>query len=557
MSHSYGEQHQTFAGLNQLYAQAHPAVAKFIDPDDNIARLVKQLSPNTTTIVRVYTGQPTVDDAGQHPDPERYGYDYATRVYAAVKDPAHMDLLESENEPNDHYNNLTEFIKRLNAFLVGFSRRARELGFRPLGPNFSTGYPEVFVPGSDYVLWPDAWRGLTDGLLALQSAGGALGLHEYDAPDLLRLWSAAKQRGYLVGRHKAVYAALGADLQSLPLYLTEFGIDYLVYGVDGGFWHNRDENAPTWMVDQMRQAWSEVYSTTPQLKGICQFLWNRNDPRWEEYDCARTTTSVQTFTDYLKEAATIQPPQGEHMEPTPAQTVANVPFLVKASLQAKYGPGGLGQPVYGEYEAIGDGNEKWPAWIFLRGGLKVKAGNYADFGGVKLFNPTSGEAMTDPLPWPDGGGGQPPSMNRLTTADFAAAGWPFEVTPCTPAPGQKFFGLVGYSDFKSGPSVGTETRCQVVDANGAILAGYKVAHAYDSTNHKSETFPSPTGFVLGTGSYIPNGAHPQDLFYVARAGTPDGHADNWPDGYPSDIFRGGMPGQEHFEGRIWWQLMTG
>ena len=49
------------------------------------------------------------------------------------------------------------FIKRQNAFLVGFARRAAQLGFRPLGPNFSTGYPECYIKGTNYQLWPNAW----------------------------------------------------------------------------------------------------------------------------------------------------------------------------------------------------------------------------------------------------------------------------------------------------------------------------------------------------------------------------------------------------------------
>jgi murein DD-endopeptidase MepM/ murein hydrolase activator NlpD len=302
MAKIFGAQSQRFDGIVQAIGQSQCACWKVISPDSDILRAIKQASPNTPTIVRIYTGAPTVDDVNQHPNAEQYGVDYATKVYAQVKDPAHMDFLESENEPNDHYDNLTEFIKRQSAFLVGFSRRARELGFKPLGPNFSTGYPECYIKGTNYELWPNAWQGLADGLRALRDAKGALALHEYDAPDLFRLWSDTAQRGYLVGRHKAVYASLPADLQALPLYITEFGIDFLVSNIAGGFWHGRDENtAPEWMVAQMREAWRRVYSTTPQLKGICCFLWGTTDAQFAEYDIVRSEPSVQVFRTFFAE----------------------------------------------------------------------------------------------------------------------------------------------------------------------------------------------------------------------------------------------------------------
>lgn len=307
MGKVYGAQSQTFGGLISYIGACKPAVWKAIDPDSDFFRTVKQVSPSTVTIARVYTGQASIDDAAVHPDPEQYGRDYATLVYSRVADHINTDLYETENEPVDNHNNLTEFIKRLNAFLVGFSRRAKELGFRPLGPNFSTGYPEVYVPGSDYQLWPNAWQGLSDGLLELKLANGALGLHEYDSPDLFRYWSDAKQLGYLVGRHKAIYRCLPPNLQDLPLYLTEFEIDWLTQGIEGGFWHNG--GTPEFMVDQMRLAWKRIFSTTPQLKGICFFLWRRNDPRWEEYDIGRTSESEQIFANFFAEELPTTVPQ--------------------------------------------------------------------------------------------------------------------------------------------------------------------------------------------------------------------------------------------------------
>lgn len=579
-----GGQSQLFNGLTDFLARYRPGIWKLIDPDNGVIMACAAASPDTRLVVRMFTGQESYKDAAQHPDARAYGRDYVRAIYARWKDVRHLVYaFELENEQTIF--NLAH-VARWNEFTIGAVLEANALGIRVVVGNFPEGHPEVYVPGSDYVLAPGLWQAMAPALRAVKAGGHLLAFHEYDCPIMQRGWSPVYGRGYRCGRHHAVLAALPADLRDIKLLITENGIDWLIVGVIGGYAHNGGTIEA--FVSQL--AWYQSICA-PNVVGVLVFgaglyggaavdalnvnsvltskvvsYMKRYGPmvgvqaiNWTEYDCFRDDHDKEAFGELVQAGAppTDPPPTGGTMEPNPGQTVAEVPFLIKASLQAKWGPGGLGQPVYGEYGATGDGNEKWRAWIFLRGGLKVKEGNYADFSGVKLFSPTTGESLAEPLPWPSGTPTPGPgaTLRRLTTADFAEAGWPFQVAPCVPVAGQRFFGLIAFSDFKSGERVGTETKCLVTDANGALLTGYKITHAYDEANKKSETFPAPTGFVLGPGSYFND--TPKDRFYVAIAGTLDGAIPGWPSGYPSDTFLGGMPNGQHFEGRLTWALMTG
>lgn len=235
---------------------------------------------------------------------------------------------------------------------------------------------------------------------------------------------------------------------------------------------------------------------------------------------------------------------------TPEQTIATVPFLVKRAVQLD-----LGSSLYGQYDAYGD-DGLYHCWIWQRGGLRVKDGDYSSLDNVKLFHPQTGELMDSPLPWPCGSTPPiPPSpIKRLTTADLPPE-YGILVQSYIPKVGEKFFGLVGASNFKSGPGAGTQTMLVAVNEQGSPVIGYFLTHAWDETQRKSETFPSPSvGIILSTGSYYTPPAIGPDHFYVSKGASMVGA---WPTAYPSDIIIGGMPNGQHFEATYTWQLMTG
>jgi len=493
MAKYLGGQSSRFDGIVQDVAKAKPPVWKVIDPDSDILRNIKKASPNTVTIVRVYTGMAGIGSANDHPDPRAYGREYAALVYAKVSTPQYADFIETENEPQDYSGiGLSLFIQRLNLFLIGFAERAKELGFKPIGPNFSVGYPEVYVKNTNYGLWPNAWQGLVEGLRALKAAEGAMGLHEYGWPQINTGWSDSMGMGYLTGRCLAIYKCLPQDLQDLPLYLTEYGIDALLVGQQGGFWHGRDDSAVPWLADQMRQAWTQIYSKVPQLRGTCFFVHgNNNATLWAEYDTCRTDTSRQAFVNLMAEELpdADQPPiQGDSV-PTQTEMLnavwnsigkgmdfAGIAYNPTAAFVAEAIKRKLGPPTGNEGRKE-IGVTKYAFQAFRDAFLWCKEGDWSNIAAYDLltaepFMPTTQPPVISPPP--------PTSTPYVFPASLTSVGAFGEEGKRTP--NQPFYRLMGatvrqgVSAFlvvtvfgKTAPAIGAKVVNLFPDGNGEVI----------------------------------------------------------------------------------------
>jgi hypothetical protein len=331
-----------------------------------------------------------------------------------------------------------------------------------------------------------------------------------------------------------------AQLRDLPLFISEFGIDWLTQGIEGGFWHDRNEFAPLWMSDQMREAWRRVYATTPQLRGICFFLWGGNSPMWVDYDMARTTTSAQTFEHLFAEELPgkqpVDPPSGEGTLTTEQQrsndafNAAGVQFNREAALYKFAAAHGLGYPVTNEYDSLRAGvayvSQGYRAAI-----VEVKKG---DWGNVAAFDWLTGapyvpSSLPDdelPVPLPIGslaalearvsalearmtGAGALPYLFPQELADIGARGEEGQRVP-----GQPFFRLAGASVRRG---VSAFMVVTVIGKNGRPLIGTKVLNMFpDGNGEIIQTDGSGTArFQFGASSAFSNpGSGPFTVFVV-------------------------------------------
>jgi hypothetical protein len=343
----------------------------------DIAQQIRTLSPTTLILLRTPADNWALDRA--------WTQAYTVRAMQSAMPYLQRGLCDFLLPPNEPVVTNVPEAQLLNSLQVELAQDYHANGFQ-------TGAYTNPVGNPPYNLLPY----LRDGILA---CGGWWFIHSYGAPDL------QTDSVDLSLRHRNARGIL--NIPNLKIGITECGLDLGIIGKGGGYRALPDNGHLIQdYVDLNLAWWDSELAKDPEVKFTTLFGYAMEHP-WESFDVAAVDTDRAYFINWLQGGTT--PPNGGQVEPTPAQTVAQVPFLVKASLQPKYGAGGLGQSIYGEYIATGDGNEKWNAWIFLRGGLKVKDGNYADFSGVKLFNPVDGTPLTDPLPWPTGGSPIPPS----------------------------------------------------------------------------------------------------------------------------------------------------
>lgn len=308
MDKKTGAQSQYFNALPKFIGETKPRIWKFIDGDRDTLRACKQASPNTLVVYRAFTGQEAYKDASAHPDAGQYGRDYARLVAQRLGSALpYVDFVEAENEQTV-FNQVEAF--RWNEFTIGFANECRLLGMRPCVGNFPEGHPEVYNPNTDYALDVRLWQNMATGLRATKAANGALGLHEYGCPTMQQDWSESKRLGYRCGRHRAVLAALPADLRDIPLIIGEAGIDWLIVGQQGGYAH-----AGGTIEAFVRQlAWYESICA-PNVLGVAVFGFQMFAQTWDEYDVARDEHDRAEFAKFISGGAGIPPPPGGTVTP--------------------------------------------------------------------------------------------------------------------------------------------------------------------------------------------------------------------------------------------------
>lgn len=517
----------------------HPIAYKLLGNSLSLdfARKIRAESPGTLIILR---SQP---DNWQLSATFTNSYiDRATKAAEPFLKEGLCDLLESPNEPPV---DTIEQVKMLNELQVTVGHAYFVRGFTPLGYQMSVGQP-------DYGKWPY----LEDGILA---CNGWVGLHEYGA---VTLQSHAED---LSLRHRKVYALLSPKAQAkFRVIISECGLDYGIrsfrtlpdgFPIAGGYraMPQVGDSENYWIktfTDQL--SWWDAELAKDHYIVACTLYGYAMEHPWETFDISAIDTDRSFFINWYQGGSVtpIPPIPPESPMITPAQTIATIPFLVKRAIQLDLGPS-----IYGEYDTHDSADVLYHGWVWQRGGVIVKDGDYGSLENAKLFNPQTGQPMAEPLPWPGGNPIPPtPPVKRLTTADLPPE-YGIVVQSYVPKVGERFFGLVAAGPFLSGPSVGTQTSLMAVNEQGSPVIGYFLTHAWDDKLYKSETFASPSvGIILSTGSYYNPPALGPDHFYVSKGPSVIGV---WPLPYPSDIVIGGMPFSEHFTTQYTWQLMTG
>jgi len=188
--------------------EAQPATVKVLDRVE-VAREIKQVSPDTKVVARIYFASQPMDG-----DPVQRANEWWNQVANKVLNNPEVDYWEGYNEPGNL--NASEM-----AWYARFEQRRVEIlaqnGRKACIGNFSTGTPDVNR---------EIWEAFYPAIDAAIAHGGVLGLHEYSAPTMDTYFDPGTGEGWHTGRYRKVYRQfLIPSGRQIPLVITECGID--------------------------------------------------------------------------------------------------------------------------------------------------------------------------------------------------------------------------------------------------------------------------------------------------------------------------------------------
>lgn len=297
-------------GVLDTVRAARAPILKTMSPEVAPIRAVLDARPDTTIVLRRYFDdgqQRRLLDRGE--DGGREAAELVLAEFVGVLNVAPGAYVEGLNEIG-----LWDDADRYSAFTVGFAEACARHGVRPAVYSFPTGNPPGYVDGSPEDLRA-YWAHYLPGLEATQAAGGALALHEYDAPTMRRLG------GWLCLRYRRVYDILPERLRALPLLITETGIDGGVLGAprESAGWRayaSAEEYAAelAWYDDELQR--------DAQVIGATIFTAGNLDV-WGSFD----VTGVWQVAELIRRRADAPPPLPE---PEPLPAVLHGEDLVRA-----------------------------------------------------------------------------------------------------------------------------------------------------------------------------------------------------------------------------------
>ena len=194
-------------GSDSFLRNARPRVVKILD-EVGKAALVKQLSPGTIVVGRIFAGS-VPDGVVGNGSPVDRANEWWNTVRATVLAHPDVDYWEGLNEP---VVTSAQTMSWYAQFEIARTNILAAHGRRACIANFATGNP-------DLSLWPQFVPAIDNAL----ARGGIMGLHEYGTP-MTQYWEEPLQEGWLCGRYRRVYRQ-HLQGREIPLVITETGVD--------------------------------------------------------------------------------------------------------------------------------------------------------------------------------------------------------------------------------------------------------------------------------------------------------------------------------------------
>ena len=200
------------ANVSAFLAATQPRVVKLLDPSSGDVAAVKQASPRTVIIGRVY--MPAQPVGG---DPTAAAAAWLAAVAPSLAACPGVDYWEGYNEPGVGDAGSMAWYAAFEVARVALLAAATPPARAAIG-QFSAGTPDVTTPAVVNAFMP--------AVDAARANGGVLALHEYSSPTMQGCFDNATAEGWLTGRYRKLYREfLIPQNRSLPLVISETGID--------------------------------------------------------------------------------------------------------------------------------------------------------------------------------------------------------------------------------------------------------------------------------------------------------------------------------------------
>ncbi len=297
----------------ELIAIGRPALVKTLEIDPNFVKRIKEVSPTTLVVGRIFLGQHNLDV-----DQAPFVQEFLGKLLPLATDPSRMQAIDAWEAYNEPVADTPDKMKRLADFEAERTRLLGEQGIRSVVGNFAAGHPPL-------ELWPE----FRPALEAIRQYKGYLGLHEYSAP-VMQFRSGALQpqgdpdqgdEGWLTLRYRKAYRQqlIPLGFGDIPCLITECGVDGLIKprpGPDDA--KGWQDFVSTWLANGLRNDPPGVYmdqliwydqnlQQDDPIKGAAIFLAGSNDEKWNSYDIFGPDAG--RMADLLTQYLQVHPPQ--------------------------------------------------------------------------------------------------------------------------------------------------------------------------------------------------------------------------------------------------------
>jgi hypothetical protein len=278
-------------GYERLIRRWQPRVALLLDPSQGAAAQVKQWSPNTFVIGRVFVDDQEIERRilGDPASAAAWGAQIIRD--AAVRNPE-VDVWQFNNEvaqtsPDD--------IGKLATFSMGYIDSLAQANLRAAIGGFSVGRPEApTLDGSA------AWNAFVPAMRHGMRHNAVLLLHAYGAPGIFD----KSPDWYLYRYETVVRPHLPQDVASMPYVYGEYGCDMGVADHTRRGWKTGYAGDVGAFVRDLSQA-AAFLSAQKNCLGACIFTLGVVNPDWLDFDISGDP--AENFVNVMWPAPKVEP----------------------------------------------------------------------------------------------------------------------------------------------------------------------------------------------------------------------------------------------------------